>query len=73
MSTKPTVDWRKFRDWPRPTLTCRCGTKYLSHCKHTWHEGQFVGVAETPCPNCGADFGHIRRAEHPPEQWSVRG
>lgn len=73
MSTKPNVDWTKFQDWPRPTLTCRCGTQYLSHCKHTWHDGQFVGVAETPCPTCGADFGHIRRAEHPPEQWSVRG
>jgi hypothetical protein len=73
MTAKPIVDWSKFQDWPRPTLTCQCGTVYQSHCKHTWHESQFVGVSQEPCPGCGAEFGHIERANHPPEKWSVRG
>ena len=69
----PVVDWSGFAQWPRPTLTCRCGNVYISHCKHVWHEGAFTPVTEGPCPRCGAQMGNVVRAEHPPERWEIGG
>lgn len=72
MQTKPEIDWAKFKEWPRPTLTCECGTVYQSHSKHVWLDGRFVGVSQDPCPGCGAEFDHITRASHPPEVQVIR-
>lgn len=73
MSDKLVIDWSAHDKYERATITCECGTVYLSHCKHVNHEGRFVGVTQTPCPSCGKDVGHIRRAEHPPERWTIGG
>jgi hypothetical protein len=72
---KPYVDWSVLKKWPQPTLTCQCGQVYNSYFKLVSNEDRtnFTGVAEKPCPSCGKECGHVVRAEHPPEDWTVEG
>lgn len=70
---KPKVDWTKFEGFQRPLVTCACGTAYVTHCKHVLVGSRVDGVTERPCPGCGREFGHVHKAEHPPEQWTIGG
>jgi hypothetical protein len=69
---KPFVDWTPHYKYSKSTITCECGAVYRSYSKHVLTtDKRFVGVTETPCPNCGKEFDHIRKAENDPEVWTI--
>ena len=73
MSDDPVIDWSVHEKYERSTLACACGAVYLSHYKFLKHQGRLVGVSKDPCPACGKNIDNIRRAESPPERWTIGG
>lgn len=68
MTEVPPIDWSVHDKYPPDEVACRCGRIYYSHVKARAVEGVFDIWTRLPCPACGKDHGHVRRASSPPER-----